>query len=98
MGSNHRNLTMEAAMAAQIVTATEDFVRSHFATAIEERRPIGPVTKTILDTLMTETASHVGAEELRPHGDANRFVVKLVVATLTERYSMASVTLVLSLG
>jgi hypothetical protein len=89
---------MEVPMAAQIVSATEDFVRSHFGTAIDERRPIGPTARTILDTLMTETASHVGAEELRPYGDANRFVVKLVLATLTERYSMASVTLVRSLG
>jgi hypothetical protein len=89
---------MEVQMAAAIISATEDFVRSRFAEAIEERRPIGPVTKTMLDVLMTETASHVGADELRPYGDANRFVVKLVLATLTERYSMASVTLVLSLG
>jgi hypothetical protein len=89
---------MEVQMAAQIVSATEEFVRSHFATAIEEHRPIRPVTKTILNTFMTETASHVGADELRPYGDANRFVVKLVLATLTERYSMASVPLVLSLS
>jgi hypothetical protein len=46
----------------------------------------------MLDVLMTETASHVGADELRPYGDASRFVVKLVLATLTERNSMASVT------
>jgi hypothetical protein len=70
---------MEVQRAAQIVSATEDFVRSHFATAIEEHRSIGPVTRTILDTLTTEAASHVGAEELRPYGDANRFVVKLVL-------------------
>jgi hypothetical protein len=50
--------------------------------------------------LLTETTSHVGADELRGSGvpNANRYVVKLVLATLTERYSMASVTLVLSLG
>ena len=85
-------------MAAQIVSATEDFVRAHFATAIEEHRPIGPVRKAILDTLMTETASHVGREEVKPYGDANRYVTKLVLTTLTERYSTATVTLVLSLG
>jgi hypothetical protein len=48
-------------MAAQIISATEDFVRTRFAEAIEERRPIGPVTTTMLDVLMTETASHVAA-------------------------------------
>jgi hypothetical protein len=42
----------------------------------------GPTVRTILDTLLTETASHVGADELRPYGDANRFVVKLVLTTL----------------
>jgi hypothetical protein len=86
-------------MAAAIISATEDFIRTHFAEAIEDRRPIGPVTKTILDVLMTETASHVGADELRGSGlDADRYVVKLVLGTLTERNSMASVTLVLSLS
>ena len=86
-------------MAAPIISATEDFIRTRFVEAIEERQPIGPVTKTMLDVLMTETASHVGADELRGSGlDANRFVVKLVLGTLTERYSMDNVTLVLSLS
>jgi hypothetical protein len=63
-------------MAAAIISATEDFVRTRFAEAIEERRPIGRVTKTMLDLLMRETASHFGADELRGSGlDANRFVV-----------------------
>ena len=68
--------------------------------AIEEHRPIGPVAKAILNVLLTETTSHVGQDELRGSGipDANRYVVKLVLSTLTERYSMASVTLVLNLG
>lgn len=77
-------------MATQTISAAEDFVRGH--------KLIGPTARTILDVLMTETASHVGADELRPYRDANRFVVKLVLATLTERHSMASVTLVLRLG
>jgi hypothetical protein len=49
---------------------------------------------------MTEAVSHVVADELRGCGvpDANRYVVKLVLTTLTERYSMASVTLVLNLS
>jgi hypothetical protein len=86
-------------MAAPIISATEDFIRTRFVEAIEERQPIGPVTKTMLDVLMTETASNVGADELRGSGlDANRFVVKLVLGTLTERYSMDNVTLVLSLS
>ena len=52
-------------MAATAISATEDFVRGQFAHAIDERRPIGPTAKAILDSLMTETASHVGADELR---------------------------------
>ena len=84
-------------MAAQIVSATEDFVRSHFATAIEEHRPIGPVTKTMLDVLMTETANHVGADELRGSKatDPARYVLKVVLATLAERYSLHRVTVFL---
>ena len=65
--------------------------------AIDAHLPIGPTAKTMLDVLMTETASHVGTEELRGSGlpDANRFVVKLALGTLTERYSR---TLILSLS
>ena len=77
-------------MATAIISATEDFVRARFAEAIDEKHPIGPTAKNILDTLMTETASHVGAKELQGSGcaDANRFVAKLVLGTLTERYSL----------
>lgn len=86
-------------MAAATITATEDFVRGQFAHAIDEYRPIGPTAKAVLNTLMIETTSHVGADELRGSGaDANRFVVKLVLGALTGCYSLASVTLVLSLG
>jgi hypothetical protein len=77
---------MEVPMAAATISATEEFCRGQFARAIDEHRPTGPTVRTILDTLLTETASHVGADELRPYGDANRFVVKLVLTTLTERY------------
>jgi hypothetical protein len=81
----------EAAKAAAIISRAEELCRAFFAESIEEHRPIGPVTKTILDTLMTETASHAGTEELRGSRlDANRFAVKLALATLRERYSMAS--------
>jgi hypothetical protein len=86
------------AMAATTISATEELCRGQFAHAIDEHRPIGPTVRTIIDTLLTETAFHVGAYELRPYGHANRFVVKLVLTTLTERYSMSSVTLILSLG
>jgi hypothetical protein len=46
-------------MAASTISATEDFLRPIRA-AVEDHRPIGPVTRTILETLLTETASHVG--------------------------------------
>ena len=52
-------------MATAIMSAAEDFVRGQLAQAIDEHRQIGPTAKTILDVLMTETASHVGAEGLR---------------------------------
>ena len=55
-------------MAASTISATEDFVRAQFAKAIDAHLPIGPTAKTMLDVLMTETASHVGAEELRGSG------------------------------
>jgi hypothetical protein len=91
---------MEVQMAAHTISATEDFVRGQFNEAIEEHRHLGPVAKAILNVLLTETTSHVGQDELRGGGisDANRYVVKLALATLTERYSMASVTLVLNLS
>ena len=50
-------------------------------TPYDEVRQIGPTEKTILDVLMTETASLVSAKELQGSGvsDANRFVVQLVL-------------------
>jgi hypothetical protein len=57
------------------------------------------VTRTILDTLLTETASHVGAEELKGSkaADGNRFVVRTALCALTQRYSHEVVMLILSL-
>jgi hypothetical protein len=46
-------------MAASIIASTEEICRTHYANAIEGRLPIAPVGKAILDTFLTETASHV---------------------------------------
>jgi hypothetical protein len=50
--------------------------------------------------LLTETASHVGAEEVKGSKaiDANRFVVRLALAVLTERYSHEVIMLSLDNG
>jgi len=52
--------------------------------------------RIILETLLTETASHVGAEELKGSkaADGNRFVVRLALSVLTQRYSHEVVMLI----
>jgi hypothetical protein len=57
------------------------------------------LTETASDTQLTETASHVGAEELKDSKatDGNRFVVRLAVSVLCARYSSEVVGLILSL-
>jgi hypothetical protein len=86
-------------MAASNIASTEAICRAHYANAIEGRLPIAPVAKAILDTFLTETASHVGAEKLKGSRatDPSRFVVHLAISVLCSRYSSEVVSLILSL-
>lgn len=51
-------------MTTATLTQGEDFYRGLFNAATEDHRPVCPVAKMLLIQL-TETASHVGAEELK---------------------------------
>ena len=86
-------------MTTATLTACEDFYRGLFNAAIEEHRPVGPLAKIAVDCLLSETASHVGAEELKGSraADPSRFVVCLAISVLCTRYSSEVVALILSL-
>jgi hypothetical protein len=87
-------------MIAATLSATEDFLRAQYAHPMEAALPLAPTFKTILDTLLVETAKSVSQNKVRAAGvpDPTRFTVKLALRVIGDRYSDQVLRLILSLS